>query len=136
MCAHALQQVQQGLLWLWPESGRGAFAEAATQPPELTPQMTDPAWAGAQGDFAFMENPASLQVMLVGFSGLVVRCLPACSHGQGLNGMRWGCGSRVHAWLRVCTPAFRWCCCVILRGQELVGSSCWVLGGTQPVSCY
>ena len=60
-----MQQVQQGLLWLWPESARGAFAEAATQPPELTPQMADPGWAGSQGDFAFMENPASFQVMLV-----------------------------------------------------------------------
>ena len=58
-------QVQQGLLWLWPESGRGAFGEAAAKPPEIAAQMTDPAWAGAGGDFAFMENPASLQVMLV-----------------------------------------------------------------------
>ena len=56
-------QVQQGLLWLWPEDG--ASAEANAHPPEVNPQMADPAWAGAGADFAFMENPASLQVMLV-----------------------------------------------------------------------
>ena len=58
-------QVEQGLLWLWPESGADAWLEASAKPPVTTPEMQDPAFAGAQADFAFMENPASLQVMLV-----------------------------------------------------------------------
>ena len=58
-------QVEQGLLWLWPESGADAWLEASAKPPVTTPEMADTAFAGAQADFAFMENPASLQVMLV-----------------------------------------------------------------------
>ena len=58
-------QVVQGLLWLWPEGGADAWLEASTKPPVTTPEMQDPAFAGAQADFMFMENPASLQVMLV-----------------------------------------------------------------------
>ena len=46
--------------------------------------MVDPAWAGAAGDFAFMENPASLPVMLVrACNGLPVSILPGlcvCLH--------------------------------------------------------
>ena len=57
--------MEQGLLWLWPESGADAWLEASTKPPVTTPEMADTAFAGAQADFAFMENPASLQVMLV-----------------------------------------------------------------------
>ena len=59
-------QVEQGLLWIWPESGADAWLEASAKPPVTTPEMANPAFAGAQADFAFMENPASLQVMLVG----------------------------------------------------------------------
>ncbi|CAK0784783.1 hypothetical protein CVIRNUC_007987 [Coccomyxa viridis] len=57
-------QVQQGLLWIWPESGADAWLEASAKPPVTTPEMANTAFAGAQADFAFMENPASLQVML------------------------------------------------------------------------
>ena len=53
------------MLWLWPESGADAWLEASTKPPVTTPEMADLSFAGAQADFAFMENPASLQVMLV-----------------------------------------------------------------------
>ena len=57
--------MEQGLLWIWPESGADAWLEASAKPPVTTPEMADPAFAGAEADFAFMENPASLQVMLV-----------------------------------------------------------------------
>ena len=57
--------MEQGLLWIWPESGADAWLEASAKPPVTTPEMADPAFAGAGADFAFMENPASLQVMLV-----------------------------------------------------------------------
>jgi phenylpropionate dioxygenase-like ring-hydroxylating dioxygenase large terminal subunit len=59
------EQVEQGLVWIWPESGADAWLEASAKPPVTTPEMVDPAFAGAEADFAFMENPASLQVMLV-----------------------------------------------------------------------
>lgn len=67
-------QVEQGLLWIWPESGADAWLEASAKPPVTTPEMADPAYAGAKADFAFMENPASLQVMLV--SGCTVSDVP------------------------------------------------------------
>ena len=53
------------MLWIWPESGADAWLEASVKPPVTTPEMADKAFAGAEADFAFMENPASLQVMLV-----------------------------------------------------------------------
>ena len=67
--------MQQGLLWVWPESGADAWLEAAATPPDTVPDMTNPSYAGAQGGFAFMENPASLPIMLV-------RHLPVCKYGR------------------------------------------------------
>ncbi|EIE27337.1 hypothetical protein COCSUDRAFT_39040 [Coccomyxa subellipsoidea C-169] len=58
-------QVQQGLLWIWPESGADAWLEASATSPDTVPEMVDPSYAGSQGGFAFMENPASLAIMLV-----------------------------------------------------------------------
>lgn len=58
-------QVQQGLLWVWPESGADAWLEAANTVPDTVADMVNPSYAGSQGGFAFMENPASLPIMLV-----------------------------------------------------------------------
>jgi phenylpropionate dioxygenase-like ring-hydroxylating dioxygenase large terminal subunit len=60
-------QVQQGLLWVWPESGADAWLEASACPLDAVPEMVDPSYAGAEGEFAFMENPASHAVMVVCF---------------------------------------------------------------------
>lgn len=58
-------QVQQGMLWIWPESGADAWLEAAATPPDTVPEMEDPSFAGSEGSFSWMENPASNLVMLV-----------------------------------------------------------------------
>ncbi|BDA48006.1 Protein TIC 55, chloroplastic [Coccomyxa sp. Obi] len=57
-------QVQQGMLWIWPESGADAWLEAAATPPDTVPEMVDPSFAGSEGSFSWMENPASNLVML------------------------------------------------------------------------
>ena len=72
-------QVEQGLLWIWPESGADAWLEASIKPPVTTPEMADKAFAGAEADFAFMENPASLQVMLVRICEFAIACLNTCA---------------------------------------------------------
>ncbi len=62
---YLMLQVQQGLLWIWPESGADAWLEASATSLDTVPEMVDPSYAGSQGGFAFMENPASLAIMLV-----------------------------------------------------------------------
>ena len=58
-------QVRQGMLWIWPESGADAWLEASATPPDTVAEMEDPSFAGSEGSFSWMENPASNLVMLV-----------------------------------------------------------------------
>lgn len=41
--AHPLQ-LRQGLIWVWPEAGPQAAAEAAATPATLAPELEDPRW--------------------------------------------------------------------------------------------
>jgi phenylpropionate dioxygenase-like ring-hydroxylating dioxygenase large terminal subunit len=41
--------IQQGMLWVWPESGPAAFLESAANPPYLVPEADDPEWGSAGG---------------------------------------------------------------------------------------